>query len=478
MNVFKKVGEFIAKPFARFRKPHRSTKADDDEYAARRKMQIPAPPEPARPVPKPQPPTQAELLATKHLRPVRQIGRGTYGKVWLAENTKDGRYVALKVVERDPAKPDIYERELNAVLRLRAHGVGANGLVAVGAPWEFDGFFAYEMPLADDANGRLAADGGDADGYEPLSLKWKLDHAGPLSVAKCVEIGLNVVKGVEELHRSNLVHRDIKPSNVVYIGGKAVLADVGLVATPDPEMSQQGTEGYVAGEGVGAPRADIYAVGKLLYTMATGFPGDGEVKVPEHVSDPLFVRLQHVYCIAVDKEDRRYVNTKALRAALEDVLKPEPILADEMTIKKWIRLAAKARQNRHQSDSRGMIKYKLRMRELIDDSVVEARGAFKIVYVGPHEFGEVAGAVIHEIERRLGVQPKRVLEVCNLAQYLVGEKSDTLADRLRHKVMVFAGRQDAVRKRREARAIKQLSEGIEHAIDELWEQNQSQFTAI
>ena len=62
----------------------------------------------------------------------------------------------------------------------------------------------------------------------------------------------------------------MKPSNVIFVGGVAKLADIGLVAGVDDARSFVGTEGYIPPEGPGTPSADCYSLGKLLYELSTG----------------------------------------------------------------------------------------------------------------------------------------------------------------------------------------------------------------
>jgi WD40 repeat protein len=81
------------------------------------------------------------------------------------------------------------------------------------------------------------------------------------------------------------VHRDIKPSNVVFVGGVPKLADIGLVAAISDAQTFIGTEGFVPPEGPGAPSADVYALGKVLYEVSTGQDRSEFPRLPGNLSE-------------------------------------------------------------------------------------------------------------------------------------------------------------------------------------------------
>src|SRR5207253_9670475 len=122
-------------------------------------------------------------------------------------------------------------------------------------------YLYYIMELADD---HVAGREIDTVNYEPRTLKSDLARHKRLSAADSIKLGLSLTEALEALHTRELIHRDIKPSNIIFIEGVAKLADIGLVAASG-QQSFVGTEGYVPPEGPGAPRADIYSLGKLLY---------------------------------------------------------------------------------------------------------------------------------------------------------------------------------------------------------------------
>ena len=212
---------------------------------------------------------------------LRRVGRGAYGEVWLARNLT-GSFVAVKVVARAAFEYDRpFEREFEGIKRFEPISRSDPAQVAVLHVGRGDGLFYYVMELADDVNAESGEQNPELrttaqsalcapESYTPHTLREDLKRHGRLPVAQCVQIGLSLTGALAHLHKSGLVHRDVKPSNVIFVGGVPKLADIGLVASVDATRSMVGTEGYVAPEGPGAPQADIYSLGKLLYEISTG----------------------------------------------------------------------------------------------------------------------------------------------------------------------------------------------------------------
>src|SRR5256885_2675797 len=126
-------------------------------------------------------------------------------------------------------------------------------------------YLYYSMELADD---HLAGREIDIVSYEPRTLKSDLGRQKRLSADESIRLGISLTEALEALHTRGLTHRDIKPSNIIFTEGVPKLADIGLVAVSG-QQSFVGTEGYVPPEGPGAPRADIYSLGKLLFENCT-----------------------------------------------------------------------------------------------------------------------------------------------------------------------------------------------------------------
>lgn len=200
---------------------------------------------------------------------VRCIGKGGYGEVWLARGLT-GVFRAVKFVWRDRfPDPHPYEREFRGLKEFAAISLQESrqlALLHVGRN-ESAGFFYYVMELADDVEtGREI----QPERYAPHTLKAMLARQRRLPTAMVIALGVEMARALAGLHARSLVHRDIKPSNVILVGGIAKLADIGLVATASEGLTFVGTEGYVPPEGPGAPAADVFALGKVLYELATG----------------------------------------------------------------------------------------------------------------------------------------------------------------------------------------------------------------
>ncbi|MCK6500686.1 MAG: hypothetical protein L6Q38_14515, partial [Nitrospira sp.] len=145
---------------------------------------------------------------------IRQIGRGSYGEVWLARNIM-GTYRAVKIVFRSDFGDDRpYEREWHGIKRFepisRSHD-GFVDILQVGRN-EVAGFFYLVMELADDVNGVLPI---EPETYEPRTLAGMVGTRKAFEFDYCVALGLSLSSAVAHLHDHKLIHRDIKPSNII-----------------------------------------------------------------------------------------------------------------------------------------------------------------------------------------------------------------------------------------------------------------------
>jgi eukaryotic-like serine/threonine-protein kinase len=197
----------------------------------------------------------------------RELGAGGMATVYMAEDLKHHRHVAVKVLRPELAAALGTERFLREIT------IAANlqhpHIVPVYDSGEADGFLYYVMPY-----------------IEGSTLRALLVREGVLPVSEAVRILRDVAEGVAAAHVHGVVHRDIKPENIMLSGHHALVADFG-VATAVSETAARhaqtsagvalGTPGYRAPEQeVGDPlvdhRADIYALGVLAYEVLAGEP--------------------------------------------------------------------------------------------------------------------------------------------------------------------------------------------------------------
>ena len=214
---------------------------------------------------------------------VERLGRGGMGEVYLAEDTRLGRRVALKrPSESFLSAPDARQR-----LRREASAAGRLTHPNIAAIYDVLDVEGYPYIVMEYVEGE--------------SLSTVLAR-GPLSVERALQIGLQIADALVAAHSRGVIHRDLKPANIsVTADGVPKVLDFGIAKGPDPQSSHgaadtaalkaitaagqvMGTPGYSSPEQlVGAPadpRDDIYSLGVVLYELLTG-------RLPFEGSDPL-----------------------------------------------------------------------------------------------------------------------------------------------------------------------------------------------
>ena len=211
-------------------------------------------------------------------RVVERLGAGGMGEVYLAEDTRLGRQVALKRLSDaslgDAEARSRILREAGAAATLNHPNVGA----------------IYDVI---DSGGRAYIVMEFVPGE---SLAEQVQHSGPMPVDRVVQIGVQLCDALAEAHRHNIIHRDLKPANIrITPDGRAKVLDFGLARRPSPiaavaGRSREAVEHSLAlaeGQLVGTPtymapevllgqaadtRSDIYSLGVTLFELAVGKP--------------------------------------------------------------------------------------------------------------------------------------------------------------------------------------------------------------
>jgi len=246
----------------------------------------------------------------------REIGRGAYGIVYLAEGANGDR-AAVKVCRRDEIGEERYARELRGA-RLYSAIPSQEGLVRMRefaeTPW---GFYVV-MDLADDEFDRESP---TVESYRPKTLASVIDGEKALPLCECVKLGISLAKGLVALQRHHLLHRDIKPGNVIYVDGRPVLSDPGLIVEESEAASLVGTPGYVPPENFTAAVGDVYSLGLTLKAASFGRSIEDIDKGPALEADTGAAQFPAWWRILNKATDptpsRRYQSAKALLKELE-----------------------------------------------------------------------------------------------------------------------------------------------------------------
>lgn len=244
-------------------------------------------------------------------RLVREIGHGAYGVVYLAV-APDGERTAIKVCQRDAVDPECYSRELRGAKLYRAIPFH-EGLVRMRTFAETEWGFYAVMDLADDEFGRIEV---PIESYRPKTLASVIKGEKALPLKECVNLAIFLARGLAALQLHHLLHRDIKPANVLYVCGRPVLSDPGLVVDESEAASFVGTPGYVPPEKFTDAASDVYSLGLTLKAANFGRQIEDIDKGPAIVADTgarFFPAWWRILNKATDPTPfRRYQSAKAL----------------------------------------------------------------------------------------------------------------------------------------------------------------------
>ena len=194
----------------------------------------------------------------------RELGSGGMATVYLAEDIKHRRQIAIKVLRPELAASlgvERFVREIEIAANLTHPHI-----LPLFDSGEADGFLYYVMPF-----------------IEGESLRDRLAREQKLSVPDAVRIADQVASALSHAHERGLVHRDIKPENILLAGDQAIVADFGIARAVEAAGGERltgtgmaiGTPAYMSPEqAVGDKnidgRSDVYALGCVVYEMVSG----------------------------------------------------------------------------------------------------------------------------------------------------------------------------------------------------------------
>jgi serine/threonine-protein kinase len=214
----------------------------------------------------------------------RQLGSGGMATVYLAEDLRLHRKVAVKVLRPELAAalgPERFLQEIDIAAKLNHPHI--LGLYDCG---EAAGFLYYVMPYV-----------------EGESLRDRLNRDKQVSVDDALRIMSQIASALSYAHSRDIVHRDIKPENILIQAGEVVVADFGIALAVDSAGGTRltetgfslGTPAYMSPEQVSGEqqidgRSDIYSLACVLYEMLAGDPpfvaSSPRAVLAKHVTDP------------------------------------------------------------------------------------------------------------------------------------------------------------------------------------------------
>jgi eukaryotic-like serine/threonine-protein kinase len=193
----------------------------------------------------------------------REIGQGGMATVYLAEDRRHQRLVAIKVLKPElgsSINAERFKREIQIAARMSHPNI-----LAAYDSGESNGLFYYVMPFV-----------------EGESLRRRISRESQLPIEDAVAITCEVADALAYAHSQGVVHRDIKPENILLQSGHAVVADFGIASVLQDSTASKltetgtsiGTVAYMSpeqlsGEKVDA-RGDMYSLGCVLYEMLVG----------------------------------------------------------------------------------------------------------------------------------------------------------------------------------------------------------------
>jgi len=260
---------------------------------------------------------------------IERIGRGAFGTVLLMEDTVVEERLILKFLNPNVAQDEEIMKRFVHELRY-SRKITHRNVIRIYDFLYIQGLYAISMEY-----------------FPSHTLGSEIVNERPLQLKRALQFGIDIATGMTVAHQVGIVHRDLKPANVLINDeGLLKIVDFGVAAAQREGDTQLTKTGYV----IGSPkymapeqilgrkvdeRADIYALGVMMYEMLTGIPpysrGDhmavmyqhvqGKARAPQEINPTLSANLAEVVvkAMSVDKA-KRFQTMEELRGALERFL--------------------------------------------------------------------------------------------------------------------------------------------------------------
>jgi len=244
-----------------------------------------------------------------------QLGAGGMGEVYLAQDTKLDRKVALKILPADVGtnrdRMERFVREAKSAAALNHPNIAH--IYEIG---ESDGTHYIAMEFIDGE-----------------TLRHKI-HRDKAPLPKLLKYLTQVAQGLSKAHAAGIIHRDLKPANLMIDGnsGRVMLIDFGIarwVKQEEKGVTAVGTMGYAPPELFGGrvePRSDIYSLGATLFHLLTGAdPQDNPLLIfdfqknsrPRQIAPSISSEMEQILMRSVEyKPEDRFASAGAMRDAL------------------------------------------------------------------------------------------------------------------------------------------------------------------
>jgi serine/threonine-protein kinase len=260
---------------------------------------------------------------------IERIGRGAFGTVLLMEDTVVDERLILKFLNPNVAQDEEIMKRFVHELRY-SRKITHRNVIRIYDFLYIQGLYAISMEF-----------------FPSHTLGAEIVNEKPLELKRALQFGIDIATGMTVAHQVGIVHRDLKPANVLINDeGLLKIVDFGVAAAQREGDTQLTKTGYV----IGSPkymapeqilgrkvdeRADVYALGVMMYEMLTGIPpysrGDhmavmyqhvqGKARAPQEINPTLSANLAEcvVKAMAVDKA-KRFQTMEEYRGALERFL--------------------------------------------------------------------------------------------------------------------------------------------------------------